>query len=231
MLASTPNSRIPANVISTARGSSDAMISDARIRKALNQLPDLHEESPTHWNWLAPKDVSPNHMQTKDKPGLAFMTVHDDVSLSLGFLELQGKKLVLSVNSESRAERGRDMLAPALDGLVGEPLVERQDLQQVIDDKADDSAVALSDIPPEEQRRIVHESMDNYYRDQLDEPIPALGDISPRQAMKSAKGRDKLVAWLKRLENIVARHKPPEPMAGYDTSWLWKELGIEDRRI
>ena len=87
-----------------------------------------------------------------------------------------------------------------------------------------------SDIPEEDQRRIVHESLDRYYREQLDEPIPALGDLSPRQAMRSEKGREKLVAWLKGLENHVARHKPPEPMAGYDATWLWEELGIKDRR-
>jgi hypothetical protein len=205
-------------------------VNESRVRKALNGLPDLHSESPNHWNWLAPKDVSPNHLQTKGKSGLAFMTVHDDGSLSLGSLELTDKRLALFVNSESRAEHGRAMLAPVLDGLVGEPLVERQDLDQAMDDRADEPNALSSDIPPKEQRRIVHESMDNFYRAQLDEPIPALGDISPRQAMKSAKGRDKVVAWLKRMENIIARHKPPEPMAGYDTSWLWKELGIEDRR-
>ena len=205
-------------------------VTDAQVREVLNSVPDLHAESPDYWNWLAPRDVSPNHLRTKGRSGLAFMTVHDDGSLSLGSLQLTDKRLKLFVNSENRAERGRAMLAPALDGLVGEPLVERQDREQAMNERADEANALSSNIPAEEQRRIVHESMDNFYRKQLDEPIPALGDISPRQATKSAKGREKLVAWLKRLENIVARHKPPEPMAGYDTSWLWKELGIEDRR-
>jgi hypothetical protein len=202
----------------------------ARVREALDRLPDLQEQSPDYWNWLAPKDASSKHLQTKGQSGLAFISTLDDGSLSLGSLEMTSKKLVLSVNSESRAELGRAMLAPILDGLVGEPLVERQDLERALDDTAGDTTDLSSDISPEEQRRIVHESLDTYYREQLDEPIPALGDISPRQAMKSVKGREKLVDWLKLMENHVARHKPPEPMAGYDSSWLWKELGIEDRR-
>jgi hypothetical protein len=47
--------------------------------------------------------------------------------------------------------------------------------------------------------------------------------------MQSEKGREQVVEWLKRLENLIAGHKPPEPMAGYDSEWLWEELGIKDR--
>ena len=206
-------------------------IAAARVRKALDRLPDLRAESPNFWNWLAPSDVSAGYLQAKGQSGLAFMSALDDGSLALGSLELKRKKLLVSVNSEERAERARAMLAPALEGLVGEPLVERQDLAQAMADRSADEAPAASpDIPPEEQRRIVHESLDKYYREQLDEPIPALGDISPRQAMRSAQGRENLVAWLKRLENHVARHEPPAPMAGYDTAWLWQELGLKDLR-
>jgi hypothetical protein len=159
------------------------------------------------------------------------MSTLEDGSLALGSLELKGKKLQLTVNSENRAERARAMLAPSLEGLVDEPLVERQELAHAMADQAaDTTADVSSDLPPDEQRRIVHESLDRYYREQLDEPIPALGDLSPRQAMKSAEGREKVVAWLKRLENHVARHKPPEPMADYDTKWLWQELGLKDLR-
>ena len=202
-----------------------------RVRKALDRLPNLQAESANYWNWSAPADTSSKHLQTKGRSGLAFMSTLDDGSLALGSLELKGKRLLLTVNSENRAERARAMLAPSLEGLVDEPLVERQELAQVMADPAADTTAAVSsDIPPGEQRRIVHESLDRYYREQLDEPIPALGDLSPRQALKSAEGREKVVAWVKRLENHVARHKPPEPMADYDTKWLWQELGLTDLR-
>jgi hypothetical protein len=36
-----------------------------------------------------------------------------------------------------------------------------------------------------------------------------LGDVSPRNAVKSKSGREKVVAWLKTLENHVA-HMPPD---------------------
>lgn len=206
-------------------------VTAARVRKALNRLPDLQAESPNFWNWLEPADTPSKHLQTKGRAGLAFLSTLDDGSLVLGSLELKGKRLLLTVNSENRAERARAMLAPSLEGLVDEPLVERQELAQAMADQAaDTTADVSSDIPADVQRRIVHENLDRYYREQLDEPIPALGDIPPRQAIKSAEGREKVVAWLKRLENHVARHKPPEPMSDYDMKWLWQELGLKDLR-
>ena len=202
-----------------------------RLREALDQLPDLRRESATFWNWLAPKDASSARLQSTEQPTFGLMSTLDDGSVVLGSLELKGKTVVLSVNSEDRAERGRAMLASALEGVVGEPLIERQTLAQVMADRsAGKTAEASSDIPPEEKRRITHESLERHYRQQLDESIPALGNITPRQAAKSAERRQKLVAWLKRLENHLAQHEPAEPMAGYDVKWMWEELGVDDFR-
>ena len=74
-------------------------------------------------------------------------------------------------------------------------------------------------------------SLDRYYREQLDRPIPALENVSPRQAIKTAQGCEKVVGWLKRLENLIAQQNPSDPMADYETTWLWDELGLRDRRF
>jgi hypothetical protein len=40
-------------------------------------------------------------------------------------------------------------------------------------------------------------------------------------------GREKVIAWLKTLENHSANIADPnDPMATYDFSWLWVELGV-----
>ncbi len=98
------------------------------------------------------------------------------------------------------------------------------------DRPASKPTVASSNIPIEEKRRIIHESLERRYRKQLDEPIPMLGNVTPRQAAKGAESRKKLVAWLKRLENHLAQQEPAKPMAGYDVAWLWEELGVTDFR-
>lgn len=68
------------------------------------------------------------------------------------------------------------------------------------------------------------------YRGLLSERIPALGNVTPRTAARTEKGRKKLAAWLKTIENGCAHHPPGPPMAGYDIGWMWEELGVSDLR-
>ncbi len=73
--------------------------------------------------------------------------------------------------------------------------------------------------------------LDRQYRDTLDGPVGMIGNISPRAAVKTAKGRQRVADWLKCLENPSASHvDPKDPMATYDFGWLWRELGIESLR-
>jgi hypothetical protein len=60
--------------------------------------------------------------------------------------------------------------------------------------------------------------------------VPVLDDKTPRQVAKTGKGREKLVAWLKYLENQSAKHEAADPMAGYDFHWVRDELGVADLR-
>ncbi len=80
-------------------------------------------------------------------------------------------------------------------------------------------------------RAIVHALLDKHYRALLDEPIGMLGDVSPRAASRSAKGREKIADWLKHLENR-SRHagNRNDPVATYDFTWVWRELKVEHLR-
>jgi hypothetical protein len=119
------------------------------------------------------------------------------------------------------------LLSGALDGLVAQPLVEIQTLEQCMAtrDPAPPPGLNLSE---QERRTIIRDGLDRYYRDLLDQPIPALGNKSPRAAARTANGRAKLVDWLKTLENHTASSN--EEMATYDFSWLWMELGVNELR-
>ena len=206
-------------------------VTPERIRAVLDQAPELDAASPTFWNWLAPKDAGPKQKPRRKGKALSLTSTMDDGSIVLGTIELKAKTLELHVNSEGRAERGRAMIAALLGDLVGAPLMQRQTIEQALAERSDrTSAPEPSGLLPEEERQVVHAALDQHYRRQLDEPIPALGNISPRRAARSAKGREKLVAWLKLLENHAASHDPAEPMASYDLSWIWRELDIADLR-
>ena len=63
----------------------------------------------------------------------------------------------------------------------------------------------------------------------LDDGRVVLGN--PRAAAPSARGRRDLAAWLKHLENRSSHAPDPnDPMATYDFTWLWRELGVEHLR-
>jgi hypothetical protein len=203
----------------------------ARVRKALDRVPGLERDSTSFWNWLGPRASTAKPAKPKADSGLRLMSTMTDGTVVLGTVELKGKTLVLEVNSERRLERGQALLAPALEGLVGAPLTERQTVKQMMANRpAERTKGASSSIPPEDERRIVHASLDAHYREQLDQPVPMLGDITPRQAATTPAGRKKLVAWLKLLENGLSGHRAPDPMASYDAAWLWEELKIADLR-
>lgn len=204
------------------------------IRSVLDRLPELNQESATFWNWiLAGKPAGGGRVKKvpKQRNSQTFVTTLQDGSLVLGNIELKERSLVLSANSEARAAKGRALLSENLGVLVGQPLVEMQTVQQLMASGHSRPLPPPLDLSPLDQQAIVHAALDKHYREVLDEPIPMLGNVSPRSAAKTLKGRTKVVAWLKTLENhsaMLADRK--DAMATYDVTWLWAELGISDLR-
>jgi hypothetical protein len=202
------------------------------IRRALGRCPALRQESRTFWNWFAPRqpaEALPRQKGTSQSH--TFATTLDDGSLVLGAVELKGKTLILSVNSQGRANRGRALLSELLSGLVGDPLVEMQTLNQVMASRPDSPPPPEPNLTEDERRTIIHQSLDRHYRDMLDQPAHILGNKSPRAAAKTAKGRANVTDWLKMLENSAAKSAGRnDDMATYDFGWLWAELGLKDLR-
>lgn len=202
------------------------------IRSALDALPALSKENHSFWNWLETRKKTGKASARKAATAQTFNTTMDNGATVLGNVEITGKAVTLSVNSQGRATRGQAMLEAALGGLVRAPLVERQTVEQMMAASPRRTAKnsAPPPLPPDELKRVVHQGLTDHYRRTLDEPIPALGNRSPRQAAKTARGRDKVVAWLKKLENSSGRQDPEDPIASYDFTWMWEELGVADHR-
>ena len=106
---------------------------EADIRSALGRVPVLVQENATFWNWIATGNPTkgsqkkkPQHQNTQ-----TFVTTLDDGSLVLGNIELKDRSVMLSANSKTRAERGRALLSEHLGGLIGQPLVEMQTVEQL----------------------------------------------------------------------------------------------------
>ena len=201
------------------------------IRAALDDLPPLRKESDAFWNWVEEKALHRKFAKGQAANTETFGTTMDDGAIVLGAVELTANAVTLSVNSEARAARGRALLEPVLTGLVRAPLIERQTVEQMMASPRDrSSAQDAPRLPPDEERRIIHQGLTDHYRRTLDEPIPSLGNQSPRKAAKTGKGREKVIGWLKMLENHSAQQGRDDPVGSYDFTWIWKELGLGDER-
>jgi hypothetical protein len=193
----------------------------AALAEALTAMPDLVRIGDRRWHWYEPAEEEPEPAAPA-WPGDAVL---------LGIVLLQDDALRLETNSLERAEEGHALLAGAVASFVGAPTVTTQTSVVEGTGAADDEAeVNATDLSPEEHRAVVHQAMERYYRDLLDQPVPMLGDRSPREAAQTPEGRRALVGWLKFMEKASAKTAKLSVIGSYDFAWMWQELGIEDLR-
>ena len=203
------------------------------IERRLTAVQHFRQENSTFWNWIG--KAPPRRSRPKDERALVWDVSMDDGAVVLGNVELKGCVVALSVSSAARAERGSALVTAALGGLIGQPLTEIQTVAQMRasppprrDDQPD------TPLPADVEDGLVHDMLDRQYRALLSEPVPMLGDLSPKAAARSARGRKTLAVWLKHLENQSRQSRRADgradPMATYDFTWLWQELRIEHLR-
>ena len=175
-----------------------------------------------HWIWFAP-DSQPRRASQGE--GMVIRTENEAGRTILGNIEIAGDTLVLSTNSEARAERGRALLMRHLEGLLDRPLTSHRTLEQ-IRSEGSDSAPEQFELPIELAEQALDTVLDSHYRQTLDSPLPYLEGKTPRQAARTKKGRGRAESWLKQLENSDARRAAREGKQPYDFRWMWRELGL-----
>jgi hypothetical protein len=208
----------------------------AEVARLLDQAPELAREAKGEcWTW---------HRQEGEQGGK-----RPEGGLSLANWDLQvgmrpvhyslaicnyGASLVLEVNSAARAERGKQMLMQLLSGLVATPITETQSVESALEEhrarKRSSAQEAAPKLPPKEAARVMRELLDRHYRRVIAEPLPALGNLPPREAARTVEGREKVIDWLKYLENGEGRRAHREGTPPYDFSWMWRELGVLEGR-
>jgi len=220
------------------------------VRSRLDAIPTLRAEPGSNlWHWLGPlRPASPD-----GTPPQVGVDIEYDDGVLLGIVRLDQTEVGLRTNSAERAATGLAWISAALDGLVGEPTTEITSWDEAIQDYDDDDDLDIDDddgdndvdmnddrdgsvlpdidLPPERRAEFLHSMMNKYYRKVLNEPVPMLGSISPRDAARTRSGRAKLVEWLKHLEQGSSTHQTDgNPLGSYDFGWMWTELGIENLR-
>lgn len=207
----------------------------AACRAALSAVGGFQEESESFFNWLgAPGNGTSRAWHAEKSAATTLVSFRESGETVLGSIEIEEAAVVLSTNSRERAELGEAMIGDALRELVGKPARQERTIEEMRADKraGGDDTNASPQVPPEVAKAIIHSHLDKHYRDTLDQPLPVLGNVSPREAVRSARGRAKVVDWLKDMENHAAKAgEGNAPLASYDFRWIWRELGVAEHRM
>ena len=142
-----------------------------------------------------------------------------------GTLIFEEGRLVFETTSQKRAEKARDELPDLLTGAVGFRAIRYEDVEQAIKRAPKTTSKQEPDVPIEEQRKILGEFYEQHYGKWLDEPLPALGNRTPRHAARLKTVRPKVIALLKDFEGHSERQRRSGEIA-YDFDWMWAELGL-----
>ncbi|UXU75654.1 MULTISPECIES: DUF2384 domain-containing protein [unclassified Paracoccus (in: a-proteobacteria)] len=195
------------------------------VAERLDRVKGFLPEGPKFWNWLATRKVRVGKVGS----GIMLDTQMEGATV-LGSLELAGKTLLVTVNSAERAAKVQKLIGAAAGDLLRSPLTTIRTVEQMrADQRREGPSDAAAEIPPEIARHLMRDHLDKHYRETLDAPIPALGGKSPRQAVRTSAGREKVIDWLKMLENRSAGHGEG-PISEYDFGWMWVELGLQEHR-
>jgi len=201
------------------------------ISQRLDADPEWERDTPGEYFWTWFQEAA----KTGEKPkrGISIETFQDGQRPTSGTLELKSEALILCTNSMERSERGMNALEALLHGLIGPALSKVQTPEQLMvghepDQQTVGDGRAADEIDPEVAAGVMRDYLDRHYRQCLDEPIPMLGDKTPRQCAKSKKGREKAIEWLKYLENNELRRAVSQGQEPYDSRWMWQELKLEN---
>jgi hypothetical protein len=148
-----------------------------------------------------------------------------DGQRSIGVIVIEEKRVVFETMSRRRAEKARDELTALCGGAVRFRAISYEDIEQALKHAPQRAEKNPSDIPSDEQQKLLGEFYQRHYGKWLDEPVPALGDRTPRHAAKLKTVRPKLIALLKDFESHSERQRRAGEIA-YDFTWMWAELGL-----
>lgn len=175
--------------------------------KHIQEVLDTHFEqsAPNEWMWL-------NEQQK-----------------IIAAIRLKKKNLELETNSVERGKHGIDRLQSILGDSIGKPIGVHESLNQIMANRPAEqkpSPLSQEDLQNHpEVKAQMQQYLQNHYRDSLDQPIPMLNDLTPRECAANPATREKAIHWLKDME--LHNMKTGQ---GFDTTWLWEELNLTDSR-
>ena len=184
----------------------------AELETRLNGDPDVASVDPEHWQ-----------RNQVDGDGtvrpLAGLTLVDE-----------GARLEVFYRTRSRAESGQAWVDARLAGCVRfvsrEALDPRDAIEQDGDGDGDAADAAPVELPGEAMRELVEQAYRRTYDGWADAPLPALGGKSPREAIATAAGAERVRGLLRSYEANEARMAREQRREVIGFEFLWEAVGL-----
>jgi len=180
----------------------------AKLRSLSELLEEPGKPGEAHFAWLAPAAQGPRSVY--------------------GHVQTGGGHLRLEAQSRTRLQLGRGLL----EANAGRLLKHQGDAWQSLDEIKRQAAVSseppeiVRPIPAEMEREIVLQMKAAHYATWPDDPLPALGGKTARQAVRTKSGRRAVLELIRDMEHGEARGaKQGQP--AFDFTALRKTLGLE----
>lgn len=146
----------------------------------------------------------------------------------MGQIILENGKLTLETNSNNRMEQGKTLIKKYLGELIRfeRSVIENteQMLKSTSKEAPEESAIYSEPLMLPEVQGQVGNMAKRHWENWFDEPIPALGNKTPREASKTSSGLEMLEALLLQYErhNANMNNSPYKP----DIEYLKRKLGV-----
>jgi len=161
----------------------------AGLETALGSRPDVEADGERSWVWSRPGGPA---------AGLGDTTI-------LGHLALEDERLVLEVNSARRLERARAWLEP-IAGVRFESAARADGPGPRALDEGPPTLLGPQGPPPGEPdpglREEIERRLRAHYQDWLDQPLPVLGQLTPRECCRSPEGRRRVARLVRTLPTV-----------------------------
>ena len=136
---------------------------------------------------------------------LSFFQHSDDSESAgiLGSLDIYDNHIIFKASSRQKYKFAEKMLKKYLDDKIAFCSVESQSLKETLDKRKEDFVEDESEeqekdsIPPEVKKEVLNKFLVEHYRKLLEEKIPILNDLTPRQVAKIPEMRQKLLDFAK----------------------------------
>lgn len=141
----------------------------------------------------------------------------------LGTIRITGRNLVLETNSRERLERGKALVAEMLGKHAEHVADQLQDPWHALAEQAQSAPAPAPAKAKAEATRVAIEAKKKLAQ-WVDEKLEALDGATPREAVKTRKGKAVVVELMKDLENHWVRLAGGRPI---DVAPVYKALGLE----